>query len=48
MLIERLKKMLGGSRLPRETKKMVAIEDTVEVEYASGKSYRVLSKYIRN
>ena len=29
------------------SKKMVPIEDTVEVDYAPGKSYRVLPQYIK-
>ena len=29
------------------SKQMVPIEDTIEVEYAVGKSYRVLSHYVR-
>jgi len=29
------------------SKKMVAIEDTVEIEYAPGKAVRVLPKYIK-
>lgn len=28
------------------SKRMVPIEDTEEVEYSSGKSYRVLSRYL--
>ncbi len=30
------------------SKKMVPIEDTVEIEYSAGKSYRVLPKYVKN
>lgn len=29
------------------SKKMVPIEDTVEVEYSPGQAYRVQSKYVR-
>lgn len=29
------------------SKRMVPIEDTVEVEYSPGKSYRVLEKFVR-
>ena len=29
------------------SKSMVPIEDTIEVEYAKGKSYRVLEQYVR-
>lgn len=29
------------------SKRMVPIEDTVEVEYSPGKSYRVLGQYVR-
>ena len=29
------------------SKRMIPIEDTVEVEYANGKSYRVMEQYIR-
>ncbi len=29
------------------SKRMVHIEDTVEVQYAPGKSYRILEKFIR-
>jgi hypothetical protein len=29
------------------SKKMVPLEDTIEVEFTAGKSYRVLPKYVR-
>jgi hypothetical protein len=29
------------------SKRMVAFEDTVEVEYAAGKKYRVLPQYVK-
>ncbi len=29
------------------SKKMVPIEDTLEIEYSAGKSYRVLEKFVR-
>lgn len=40
------KKYSGQKIMCFISKKMVPIEDTVEVDYAPGKSYRVLPKYI--